>query len=327
MHMDQARVRFSSHYQRFGCEEHRSVALTSAVDPTVRFIGSHTSVLKQYIISGKIPSLGFCINQTCLKNKNLQVFDDDTLCPQFGSIFLCQGVLVPYDQFASIAAHTFDYLFQWQNLNHSDVRVWVSSTDNDLVDVLALCHVEQLIQFDTLPVNKYRHCFGMDNIAGRNFNIALRHKKTQDWSYAIVIIVIEKDGIPKFVEVAISPALIITQILGLPHVLDCYPFPTVQYRCEKLRRKFEDCIIVIIHLYKEGLRPSNKHNRNRILKKYMFYADSFRKIIGLDRKRLEKTIQKFEEMHFFTASSVSEVIVDDIIKLAETDIKAPNIES
>ena len=47
---------FSSFYNAHGYEEHEPVLISSGIDPTVRFVGSHISVFKPYLLSDTVPT-------------------------------------------------------------------------------------------------------------------------------------------------------------------------------------------------------------------------------------------------------------------------------
>src|SRR5260370_5866502 len=64
--------RFSAYYTSLGYAEYTPVPITSKIDPTVRFVGSHVSVLKPHLLQGTVPTPGYFIVQNCLRTQNLR---------------------------------------------------------------------------------------------------------------------------------------------------------------------------------------------------------------------------------------------------------------
>ena len=298
--------KFLNFFKDYGLIKHTSEKISSGIDPTVRFIGSHTTVLKQYIENDSLPVEGFCIIQGCLKTKNLSIFNNDHHHIYFGSYFPCQGILAHYSKLDKVVSYTLSYIYKILNIPYENIEIWANSNDKDLLE--SIKNLAKL-QLDHLPPEKYIHKFGMDNISGRNINIAIKNTKTGIQQYFAVIIVIEKLFEPMYVEVAISPTIILNQIYSLKHILDCYPIPKFSLEESILSRKLEDCIMTITILYREGLFPSNHHNRNRILKRYLVAFDYIRKKLDISDIMLSTILSEYEKAYFGENSEVANQII------------------
>jgi hypothetical protein len=303
---------FLKFFKSCGLIRHKSEKVSSGIDPTVRFIGSHTSILKKYIENNSLPQKGFCIIQDCLKTTNLNIFYNDNQPIYFGSYFPCHGVLVHYSNLKQIVSDTICFIYKQLNISLKNIEIWINSQDRDL-----LKSIEDLapIQLDHLPINKYIHKFGMDGITGRNLHIAINNADTGIQEYFAVIIVIEKLLEPLYVEVAISPTIILKQLYSLDHILDCYPVPQFSLETSILSRKLEDCVITITLLYKEGLYPSNHHNRNRLLKKYLIALGYIRKKLYLDIKMVSDILEKYEQLYYTKNLGINQKIIEDLMRL------------
>jgi hypothetical protein len=141
-----------------------------------------------------------------------------------------------------------------------------------------------------MPLVYYRHKFGLNNIFGRNFNIALKHYETGIPADIGNVIIIQNEQNPVGIEIALGTSTILKQIHGLTHILDSHPLMGTEIINNKSTRlKLEDCIITSLHLYYQGLEPSNKHITNRLMKKYV-------DIIGLILKNEKIPITYFENL-------------------------------
>jgi alanyl-tRNA synthetase len=85
---------FKDHYDSLGYTEVPSVKITSGIDPTVRFIGSHISVFKPYLDEDRVPSSGVYTRQDCLRTRNVEKLLDDSYFPNWGSYFSSIGGIV-----------------------------------------------------------------------------------------------------------------------------------------------------------------------------------------------------------------------------------------
>lgn len=261
---------FADHYQAFGCQELPSVLISSGIDPKVRFVGSPTSVFKPYLLGKPFEKNGLFLNQGCLKTKNLGILLNDSISLEQSSFFPCQGVLTPYSRLGELSHHMLDYFLNVLKIPNGDLEAWIHPDHTDLLKAFAHSPLSCFIKKNTtLSSLKYAHFYDIPGLTGRSFSLALRHAKMGRVSYVGAIVVVENKGIPQFLEITIYPALIMTKLFGFDHILDCFTIPRVNYGDPKIDRKIEDCTIVIDVLSKEGLQPSNKHNRGRLLKKYI----------------------------------------------------------
>ena len=303
-----AQETFLTHFKGFGCTEVPSVAITSGIDPTVRFIGSHISVLKPYLTEEKIlPEKGVVILQDCVRTRNVKRLGERDFNPKWGSFFPSLGALVPYAHLQGVSEHMLSFFHDKLSCGKDDIVLRVNNADADLTQVCQAIIAPENIEYDAMPLTYYRHKIGMDNVKGRNFNMAFKDQKTGALEDVGNVIVLEKDGLPQSVEIAIGSTTTLKQIYSLDHILDCHSLilPETQLVEPGLKRQLEDTIITSTALVREGLIPSNKDNRSRLLKTYVDTLNEISATFGMDRYALVDAIDRYEETHYSNVTGAS----------------------
>ncbi|NJL96279.1 hypothetical protein HC864_00395 [Candidatus Gracilibacteria bacterium] len=252
-------------------QEIPEVPITSNIDPTVRFIGSHISVFKPYLANQIIPNSGIFMKQECIRTHNVKNIMDTKNTINWGSTFPSIGALVAYNKLDQILHDGIDLLKTVFDVSLNQIYLNISDKDIDLA--AAIKSNSQLISknilFNTKADNYYRHAIGMDGMIGRNFNFAVEnHGLIEDVGNLIVI---EDSQIGPFaVELAIGITTILKQKYNLPHILDLEQVDSKRVEGkESSLRRFEDGLTTSNRLILEGLRPFGDNNQSRILKKYI----------------------------------------------------------
>ncbi len=261
---------YLSFYQKKGYEVHLPVAISSKIDSTVHLIGSHISVLKPYFVKGLLPEFGYVMSQPCVRTKNLKCYTDATFFPNWGSMFRSLGTLARPEHLESVTKQAFDLLVNVWQVEPKDIKVCITSVDEDLMDLANKLFPKEMLEVDVKQPNYYRHKLGIEGAWGRNFNFALRDGKSDRFSDIGNVIILENSEKQLGIEVALGTSTILKLNQGLSHVLDCHPLIGLENLQDKsLRVRMEDCIITSMALFNDGLEPSNKHITNRLMKKYM----------------------------------------------------------
>ncbi len=225
--------------------EVKSVKISSGIDPTVRFIGSHLSVLKSHLYERNLTQVGLFIIQDCIRTQNLYAAFNDDYVPLWGSFFSSLGVLSHYDNLASVIANTYDFLNSSLSICDERIKIRINSKDRDLVDSCKRVFPMMSCEFDSRGMEYYRHKIGDDAYSGRNINIAIQHLSDGTFNDVGNIIVLEKNRDPIAVEVAIGINTLLQQAFGVQHVYEFYTSKIgAKYVKNSLFRKLEDCIIV-----------------------------------------------------------------------------------
>ncbi len=263
--IDALKTSFLNFFSVIGYKRIKSFDISSGEDPTVRFIGSHISVMKPWLINKNIPSEGIMMTQDCMRVKGLDsLFDDNT--SEYGSFFTSIGTLSRVENLSDVCKNLILFL-QSLGIKKEEIQINISSKDTDLIDVVFDLGI--IINTDTKPESYYKHKVGLENIEGRNFNFSIKNKKTENFSDVGNVILLEDKEGGVAVEVAIGTSVLIKQIEGLERVQDSYPVKGLENVPNLLRYKLEDSILVSLILLNEGLRPFGSDNKNRILKRYI----------------------------------------------------------
>ncbi len=311
---------FKDYYSSLGYKEEQPVQISSGIDPTVRFVGSHISVLKPYLVGGMVPSPGLFIRQNCVRTKNADRLLDDDYSPNWGSYFSSIGAITPPERLDEACNETLDFFEKQLGIPLENMLVRINSSDADL---LKACGQRSglVLEKDSKKFEYYRHKIGIEGISGRNFNIALRDPDGKGFSDVGNIIILENSTKQLAIEIALGSTTILKQLYGLDHVQDCTPVAGLEHiKNEAIRRKFEDAVITSTALYQEGLRPLGQNNRNRILKQYVRSLSYFRAKSGISPECLLKVISDFEKREFPDSSEqVAEVIVE-FVKAFENEL-------
>lgn len=309
---------FKNFYTSLGYSEQQPALISSGIDPTVRFIGSHISVLKPYIVEQTIPTPGYFINQDCVRTQNVNNLFNDDVASRWGSSFASLGAISPEVRLNEVCHEAFRFLEDTQGIKKEDIRIRVSSQDQDLMSACTDHFSPDNIEVDTQQPPYYRHKIGVDGVWGRNFNIALRNASGEGFSDVGNIILIENAEKKLGVEVALGASTILKQVYNLEHVNDCYPVTGLPNMDPKVSRKLEDAIIVSTILEREGLEPSSTGNRERILRTYVRSLSYFRSRANITLEELSKVIYDFETRQFKDSeTNVSEKIVGYVRRYEE----------
>ena len=124
---------FRRHYQDLGYHEVPGVKVSSGIDPTVRFIGSHISVLKPEMIEQCIPQPGEYIIQECIRTKNIREIFNNKYYSELGSSFLSLGTLTDYGRLDEANQENINFFLNKLRLSFDNLRIRISSHDQDLL--------------------------------------------------------------------------------------------------------------------------------------------------------------------------------------------------
>ena len=239
----------------------------------------------------------------------------------WGSYFPGIGALVPSKRLRQGSNETFDFFEKVLNIPSKFLLIRVNSEDKDLLGVVRERYGCDRVEVDSRNIDYYRHKYGMKGIRGRNFNIALRKPDlSNEFSDVGNILIIESEKIQLGVEIALGATTILKELFSLNHVQDCIPIMGIKTEDEALYRKTEDSIITCTVLFGEGLKPSNQHNRNRILKRYTQALSYFRAKLHLSLEELQTIITGFIKTQMPETQNITAKIIINSIKDYEVSL-------
>jgi len=319
-HVESLVTDFKDYYSLLGYKEEPPVQISSGVDPTVRFIGSHISVFKPYLGENNVPTPGIFMRQNCLRTRNADKLLDDDYFPSWGSYFPSIGAITPPERLDEACDETFNFFEKRLAISPENLLIRISSADTDLIDACKKRYGESNLEIDSRKPEYYRHNIGMEGVRGRNFNIALRNPKAEGFADIGNIIILEDAQKQLGVEIALGSTTILKQLYGLDHVQDCTPVIGLNVENETIRRKFEDAIITSAVLCREGLRPFGQNNRNRILKQYVRSLSYFRAKSSTNIETLSQIVANFEKREFPESADQTAVIIIEFVQAFENEL-------
>jgi len=311
---------FKKYYLELGYKEELPLPISSGFDPSVVFIGSGISVLKPRLFAGTLSSPGYFIVQNCVRARNVNSLLDCSYTHMWGSYFTNLLLIAPPGRLRSTCNETFDYFEHRLGIAPVNMLIHINSADTDLMDICMQRYGTKILEIDTKEHIYYKHKIGVEGVIGRSFNLALRRPSSNEFCDIGNFIIHTYEDRQFFVEIGFGASTILKELYGLDHVQDCTPVIGLHVENEVIKRKFEDTIITCTVLFREGLRPFTRDNRNRILKQYLRAMSYFRAKSGLSIKDLSQIISNFERMEF-PKSSLH--VTDDVIKslqIVENDL-------
>jgi hypothetical protein len=302
---------FQSLFASFDYERVDEVAITSGVDPTVRFIGAPISVMKPLFLEKRVPQPGAFMVQNCVRTSNIQKLFEFETTPVYGSFFTAMGALVPYERLTGIFSETNTFLTDSVGIDADNLYISLHEADDDL-HAAALRAGTIRVQPNTMHDGYYRHGYGEDGVRGRNISYWLQNTSTGQYEDVGNIIVIESDEGELGVELALGDTTLIKQAEGLAHILDAYDIKMVPPNTpEPLKRRFEDVVITAMALCREDIRPGSHNNQTRILRTYMKAASLYRRLAQLGVTDMFDRLSRLEVGVLpFNAVGVSEQFVN-----------------
>jgi hypothetical protein len=249
------------------------------------------------------------ITQPCVRTRNANKLGDTEFDPKWGSFFFSLGALVPAGQLSEVT-HTSISLFKDQlEVADQDIIVRASLRDSDMMEAVSSVLKPQQIETDTKFADYYRHKIGLDHVKGRNCNIAIRGAGKTEFEDVGNIILLEKNGVPHSIEIALGISTMLKELAGLDHVLDAHPLICSTAEVWKnVQRQFEDTIITSTALTREGLMPSNKNNRTRLLKKYISANEQLSEILSLSQKDVIEIANEYEQREYGSSGALANVL-------------------
>lgn len=321
-HVEGLVASFKDYYSTIGYSEEPPVNICSGIDPTVRFIGSHISVFKPYLVEDRVPDPGIFMRQNCVRTRNANRLLDDSYSPNWGSYFASIGALARPERLNEACQETFDFFESELEISPENILIRINSSDTDLLAACREHYDDDHLEIDGQKPEYYRHNIGLEGINGRNFNIALRNPDTDGFSDVGNIILLESKQKKLGVEIALGTSTILKQLYGLEHVQDCSPVIGLESLDKSIRRKFEDSIITSTVLYREGLRPIGQNNRNRILKQYVRSLSYFRGKTGMNIETLTGIMSSFERREFPDSVDPNAALIAEFVQVFENELFA-----
>lgn len=319
-HVQQFIYLFKQHFLELGYKEEKPLSISSDFDSSVVFIGSGISVLKPRLFKGRLPSPGYVIAQDCVRTHNVNKLLDDDYDPMWGSYFTNLLLVSPPGRLQSASNETFDFFEKGLDISSENMLIRINSSDKDLIEICTQRYGKNILEVDTKEPNYYTHKIGVEGVNGRSFNLALRRSGSDEFFDIGNFIIHDYKQKRFFTEIGFGVSTILKELYDLDHVQDCNPVVGLNIDNESLRRKFEDSIITCVVLFREGLRPFTRDNKDRILKQYLRAISYFRAKSDMNIANLTNVISDFEKQEFPESSLQITPVMIESLNTIEKDL-------
>ena len=293
----------------------KPVKITSKVDPTVDFIGSKISPLKCYIENNNINESGIYTIQNCMKMRALKYLLDETN-QVFGSCYKGMGTLTKYD-LKKIVTDTFDYLLNkdYLNISPEDICIRINSSDYDLIESISFLKKDIKIDYNSEPIECYKHTYGMDKdqITGRNFNIAIRKKGTDNYFDCAAIIVMESPNKIIGIDMGIGNTSLSMCHFNENNTVAASRISDIISIDTNAKMRLADAITAVATLLSEDVQNSKSKHFRKKLKTYIHIMNYWKAYFYLSQEKLEKYIYDYLKLEYnleldFTKNNIRKVL-------------------
>ncbi|MFE6049784.1 hypothetical protein ACFQ6N_03430 [Kitasatospora sp. NPDC056446] len=249
-----------------------AVGISSGADRSVHLIGSSISALKPWIPWG-VPTGGVLAVQPAVRTQNLRTLGDCTTPFGWGGHFTNFSIVLPADDGPVPARQTLAFFLDRCGFAPEDVLVRASRAHRGLSRAVEVFAQRVRVEWDSRPPEYYTHTIGIPGVHGVNFNVALRHPGTGEYddvgNYIDFTCDEAEHATGPFTEIGFGDTTVLRARLGLDHVLDAFPFPAGPTGDHWADRHLQDAFLVASVLWTEGLRPSNRDARTKLMRKYL----------------------------------------------------------
>ncbi|SET64585.1 hypothetical protein [[Clostridium] polysaccharolyticum] len=294
-------------FRNFGYIEHSDIPINSKADTSVYFIGSTISVLKPYLITEEIPDKGYFLVQRCIRTQNLKIMLNGGKL-NWSSYFRSIGTLSPYSRLNEVGMEIWEYLTEYLKIPSSDIRIRVSSKDEDLLGIWKSHRFKPCLEIDSKEQLYYKHKYGMEHIRGRNLNFALRKDDTDSFEDIGNLIVIEKGNDKLAVELAFGVSTMIARMNSLDNAIQSSTICKFSDYTEE-KSYLLDSLAVAVHLIHEGLRPTASNTRGRLLRSYIRNMQSYCNRFQYSVERLCEEAKQYELDEYGKNTDVEEKLM------------------
>ncbi len=307
-----------------GYTEQEPVDITSGIDDTVLFIGSHISVLKQFFLAGNYKWWEWIfMTQPCFRWRNIHWLYDDDKSIRWWSYFPSIGSISKPWEIKSTTAILLNYLISVLKIDPDNIILRVSSKDIDLIEAINAYNGPKVtVELDSKDPKYYTHEIGFDKIKWRNFNVALRHGKTNTFNDVWNLIVIEDDERNYGVEIALGVTTILMEVNWLNDNLQVSKVSYVIPNSDRLHTKLKDCIVSSVVLLREDERPIAT-NKWRVLRKYLRWLLYFRVKLGYSNEQIAWFVKDYEYLEYWNDSDVWRVVLN-YLNFYENQLRTKN---
>lgn len=313
---DNIRQGFSEFFYTQGFSRHSPGQIIPENDESVLFTGSTISTFKPHLIHGTIPENGFYMIQSCLRTQNTKILNDDIKQPQWASYFSSIGALTRYEKLDILSEQSWAFYTDYLRIPRDRMRIRIASKDVDLLKFWNRAGLEDYLEFDANNPIYYTHTFGMDDITGRNCNLAVIDRHTGELRDIGNIICIETKDTQLGAEIAFGVETIVSRLLGFPNPIAASLIADIVPLKNQYSLKLADAISSSMVILDAGVRPVVT-NRGRVLRKYMQAISNLRQKADVTIRDIQHYAEEFELREFGSISDLPAKVISYIMRYEE----------
>lgn len=294
---------FDQHFYQRGYKREESVAVSSQIDPSVDLVGSKISALKHYVLNENIPPEGLYLIQDCFRTRGMKELK--TINPsKFGSCFRTMGTLTNSDV-EKVVLDTFDYLVNEIGINPRNLLIKINADDRDLL-VATSSVAGNIRRQENASDTHYKHRYGLDDqgIYGRDFNIAVRKQKTDEFVTVGTVVLMEQNKRKIGVDMGLGNLSLAMCNFGKDNTLtvsrmaDVFPIDSVE------KQRFADSLVGLALMQKEQVHKLSSHSdraSKNLRWKYNKYEEAvvyWKSQFGLSDEEVLEYMKRYIELEF-----------------------------
>lgn len=286
---------------------HAPDALVPSRDDSTLFTGSTISTFK-YLLKSNEKNYRYFTRQKCLRTHNSKLLLKGEYA-KWSSLFESVGAICSIDYQREIVSSTLDFAKKLKQLKGIDYRFNISSLDIDLQRLLISCDKNVPLHFDSQPESYYRHVFGMENVSGRNCNLAVSIDG-REFNDIGNLIIIEHFSEKIALESAFGIETIVTRVNGLDSsILALPPCMDVEYPDSNMLLLI-DALVSCIAILSMNIKPVAT-NRGRVLRRYLQGLSYLRIHSNTSLDEMENIAERYERK-FFGSNYITHFILNYI---------------
>lgn len=318
---DQIAERFHRHFAAGGSRRQPAAGIVSKVDPSVRFIGSAISVLKSMLQTGAIPRHGAHVVQPAIRTQNLRVLPEPDAHPRWGSYFRALGTLAGPDGLHRTVVDVWRFLHDALGIAEHRLVARAHSADRDIVAALAATCPAESLELQGQPLAAYRHRYGLDAVAGRNCNLAIRGPNGDPVDIGNVVVIEGPSGVLG-VEFASGVSTLLAGIHGLVHPHQAGAIASAMPVDSWNDVRLADAVATTTAMFIDGLRPGGR-GRRRTMRGYLACLDQLRLEAGWAAGDVARVAAEFARREFGSAGGVDAFLIA-CLSGKERDVPEPD---
>lgn len=224
------------------------------------------------------------VTQWCFRARRLDTLRQGLLS-EWNSAFRQFGIVAPPEGLPEITHGVAATLAPLCKQYGRRLGIKLRSSDLELRDAAEGISCEVIA--DSEPEGYYRHVYGHARLSGRNANLAIWESEKKTWRDFGNVIVIERDGAPFAIEIAIGVETLTGYLHGAKTSIYAASICTADVLNAALGcPALVDLLAISLHLFHAGVRPFSS-NRGRIFRKAL---DAFVTLSGTRGAEIDKLI-------------------------------------